>query len=399
MSIYARWNVAPVINATGTVTRLGGALMSERVVAAMSAAAHESVSIASLQAAASRRIAEITGTEAALVTSGASAALTLGAAAILAGFDLRDQQRLPAGRGLRREFLIARDQRNGYDHAVRLAGARLIDVGCDESTSGAGVRGVELDDYRQELAARQAAGVLYVHRAGGQPPLADLVNAAHDFFVPTLVDAAAELPPRDNLKAIPATGADLVCFSGGKAIAGPQGTGILCGDADLVASAAMQMLDMDDHPELWDPPSELFPRERFDGMPRQGLGRGFKVAKEQIVGLLVALDEFLERDLVAEAAQQRGWLEQIAAQLSGNSLRCGIIDGGHAEVPPSLAIHLIANNTTEGAFDLCRRLRNGTPSIYVGHARLREGVLLANAACLREAQLKPLADALIAVLR
>jgi len=397
MSIYAHWNVAPVINATGTVTRLGGAIMSERVVAAMSAAAQDSVSIEPLQAAASRRIAEITGAEAALVTSGASAALTLGAAAIMAGFDLRDQQRLPAGRGLRREFLVASDQRNAYDHAVRLAGARLIDVGCDETTSGAGVRGVELDDFRQQLAARSAAGVLYVHRPGGQPALADVVSVAQDYFAPVLVDAAAELPPRANLKSIPATGAELVCFSGGKAIAGPQGTGILCGKADLVASAAMQMLDMDDHPELWNPPADLFPRERFDGMPRQGLGRGFKVAKEQIVGLLVALDEFMERDLVAEASQQRDWLERIATLLSGKRARCEIIDGGHAEIPPSLAIHLADNNATESAFDFCQRLRNGTPPIYLGHARLREGVLLVNAACLREMHLSPLAEALVAV--
>lgn len=398
MSIYARWNVTPLINATGTVTRLGGAMMSARVVEAMSAAAGESVSIDELQAAASRRIAEVTGTEAALVTSGASAALTLGTAAILARFNLGLMNQLPARRGFARRFLVARDQRNGYDHAVRLAGVRPVDVGCDETTSGAGVRSVEASDYRQELAAGDVAGIFYVQRPGGLPLLPEVVRVAGDYHAPVLVDAAAELPPRVNLSAIPASGADLVCFSGGKAIGGPQGTGILCGKAELIASAALQMLDMDDHPELWDPPPDFIPRDRLAGMPRQGLGRGFKVSKEQIVGLLVALEEFLERDLVAEAERQRGWLEALAARLSGKRVRCELVDGPHPEVPPTLAIHLPGEHAIQRAFDVCGRLRDGSPPVYVGHGRLRDGVLLVNAACLREAQMQPLADALVAVL-
>lgn len=397
MSIYARWNVAPVVNATGTVTRLGGAPMSAGVLEAMTAAARESVSIEAFQAAASRRIAEITGTEAALVTSGASAALTLGAAAILAGWDNRKFDRLPAGRGYSRDFLVARDQRNGYDHAVRLAGARLIDVGFNEATSGAGVRTVETSDYRNGLDSRDVAGIFYVQRKGGRPDLFEMVELARDYAVPVLVDAAAELPPRSNLTAIPSSRADLICFSGGKAIAGPPGTGILCGRADLIASAALQMLDLDDHPELWNPPEDLIPRAQLSGMPRQGLGRGFKVGKEQIAGLLVALEEFLGRDLAAEAAIQRGWLESIAKDLSGNSARLEMVDGGHVELPPTLAVRLDRHRQA-AAFEICRRLRNGEPSIYVGHARLHEGVLLINAACLREDQLQPLTAALRAAL-
>src|SRR5262249_14629683 len=147
--------------------------------------------------------------------------------------------------------------------------------------------------------SQRTAGVLFVERNGARPPLAEVVETAHRQFRPVLVDAAAELPPKENLTALPASGADLVCFSGGKAIRGPQGTGILCGNPELLASAAMQMLDMDDHPELWSPPEELMPLAKHYGMPRHGLGRGFKVSKEEIVGLLVALDEFLERDLVS----------------------------------------------------------------------------------------------------
>src|SRR5207247_3523684 len=112
------------------------------------------------------------------------------------------------------------------------------------------------------------------------------VAKAHARGLPVLVDAAGELPPRSNLRSIVATGADLVAFSGGKAIRGPQATGILCGRRDLVGSAALQMLDLDDHFELWDPPANLIDKTKLPGMPRHGLGRGFKVSKEQIAALL-----------------------------------------------------------------------------------------------------------------
>ena len=93
------------------------------------------------------------------------------------------------------------------------------------------------------------------------------------------MDAAGELPPRSNLRDVLTTGADLVCFSGGKAIRGPQATGILCGRRDLVGPAALQMLDLDDHFDLWDPPPELIDKARLRGMPRHGIGRGMKVSR------------------------------------------------------------------------------------------------------------------------
>ena len=115
--------------------------------------------------------------------------------------------------------------------------------------------------------------------------------------LPVLVDAAGELPPRRTCATIVATGADLVVFSGGKAIRGPQATGILCGRRDCIGAAALQMLDMDDHFELWEPPAELIDRSRLAGMPRHGIGRALKVSKEQIVALLTALKLFTSGDL------------------------------------------------------------------------------------------------------
>ena len=142
MSVYDDLGLDPIINVSGAVTRLGGAPMPPAVLDAFRAAAAESVPLDALHGAASRAIAELTGAEAGLVTAGAAAALTLGAAAILTGYDPGRMERLPHCAGFPHEFVVARDQRNGYDHAVRAAGARLIEVGMNEVTAGAGVRRV-----------------------------------------------------------------------------------------------------------------------------------------------------------------------------------------------------------------------------------------------------------------
>src|SRR5262245_28571605 len=140
MNIFEELGLEPIINVSGMVTRLGGAPMPEPVLDAFRAAAYESIPLARLQGAASRRIAGATGAEAGLVTAGAAAGLTLGAAAILTGFDLSRMEQLPHCRGFPDEFVVAREQRNGYDHAVRAAGARLVEVGFHEPIAGAGVR-------------------------------------------------------------------------------------------------------------------------------------------------------------------------------------------------------------------------------------------------------------------
>jgi L-seryl-tRNA(Ser) seleniumtransferase len=123
--------------------------------------------------------------------------------------------------------------------------------------------------------------VLYVYGPDARPPLAEVVNRAHARGLPVLVDAAGELPPRSNLRSIVAAGADLVAFSGGKAIRGPQATGILCGRRDLIGAVALQMLDMDDHPELWEPPPDLIDAARLVGIPRHGIGRALKVSRNR----------------------------------------------------------------------------------------------------------------------
>src|SRR5215813_3098234 len=170
MSIYHKWGLEPIINASGSVTRLGGAPMPEAVLEAFCAAARESVPLDALQGAASRAIAAETGAEAGLVTGGAAAALTLGAAAILTGYDLGRMERLPCCDGFPHELVMAREQRNGYDDAVRAAGARLVEVGFNEIVAGAGVRRAEGWEFEVAFGPR-TAGVLYVYDPAARPPL------------------------------------------------------------------------------------------------------------------------------------------------------------------------------------------------------------------------------------
>jgi D-glucosaminate-6-phosphate ammonia-lyase len=122
-----------------------------------------------------------------------------------------------------------------------------------------------------------------------------------------IVDAAAELPPAENLRRIIEKGASLVVFSGGKAIRGPQSTGILAGKRDLIMSAAIQMIDMDSRFETWDPPSDFIDKSKLKGIPRNGIGRGFKVGKEEVVGLITALKIYSQgdEDAYTEALERR----------------------------------------------------------------------------------------------
>ncbi|MBM4073251.1 MAG: aminotransferase class V-fold PLP-dependent enzyme [Planctomycetes bacterium] len=381
MSVYEEWGLRPIINASGAVTRLGGAPMPSAVLDAFRAAALECVPLDELQGAASRYIAEVTGAEAGLVASGAAAALTMGTAAILARFDLGRMEKLPFTDGFPNEMVMAREQRNGYDHAVRAAGARLVEVGFHEIVAGAGVRRAETWEYEAAFGPN-TAGVLYVY--DGMPPLAELVKCAHAHNLPVLVDAAGELPPRSNLRDILATGADLVAFSGGKSIRGPQATGILCGKRDLIASALVQMLDMDDHFELWEPPANLIDKKRWKGFPRHGIGRGFKVAKEQIVALLTALKLFVSGAYDQELPVMRRWLDKVAAALEGLPVRCHVNVPADGQSLPILYITLDEKALGRSAIEVCRRLRQGKPSVQVGHGMLHESKLYVNPLNLNE---------------
>ncbi|MBM3776181.1 MAG: aminotransferase class V-fold PLP-dependent enzyme, partial [Acidobacteria bacterium] len=197
-----------VISARGYSTKLGGAPLPNAVLEAMRVAASACVRMDLLQEAAGRLIAEVTGAESGLVTSGASAALTLGTAACLAGMDVARMHRLPDTSGMSGEIVVHRSHRNDYDHAVRAAGARFVEVGYSYLTH----------PYEVEQAITPQTAALY-YQAGGDGvavPLPEYCAIAHRHGKPVLVDAAAELPPESLLRSFIEQGADLVAFSGGK---------------------------------------------------------------------------------------------------------------------------------------------------------------------------------------
>ena len=288
MGVYDELGLRTVINASGTLTRLGGSRMAPEVLAAMADAAASFVPIDALQARAGEVIADITGAEAGYVVSGAAAGLSLGVAACVAGMDVAAMDRLPDTSGLKDEVVVQRGHRNAYDHAIRAVGVRMVEVGY-LGYPGAG--GTSPWQIAAAITERTAAVACPILDTPGTVPLPEVCQIAHERGVPVVVDAAAELPPRANLRRFIAEGADLVVFSGGKAIGGPQASGILAGRADLIASVALQHQDMDVRPETWSW-RPLLDSGRLAGVPHQGFGRSMKVGREEIVGLITALRRF-----------------------------------------------------------------------------------------------------------
>ena len=367
--VYAALGVPTIINAKGPATRLSGGIMRPEVAAAMVEASRHCVDMAVLQARASVLIADATGAEAAYVTSGAAAGLLLGTAACVTGLDPGRMNRLPDTTGMKNEVVMVRSQRNLYDHALRAAGVRLVEVGLPDRYAGAGVRDAEAWEIADAICERTAA-VHWVAGPDARPTLAEVVEVAHAAGVPVLVDAAAQLPPEGNLRRFIAEGADLVAFSGGKAIGGPQASGILCGRRDLIMAAALQNLDLDVFFEQWAPPEGLIDKRRLKGLPQHGIGRACKVGKEEIVGLLTALRLFLED---SDEARRARWLQPMRELargfegLAGTEVR--LLDEG--EVPE--VVLQLGPAARVGALELMHRLETGAPAIFADPFAVHDG--------------------------
>ncbi len=320
-----------IVNAAGTLTRLSGAPLAPGVAEAMAQAEAQAVDMVQLHAHASARIAAATGAQSGLATCGAAAGLLLAAAACLARDDVGRMNALPRT-GQLRDIVIARAHRNSYDHALRTAGARLVEVGLPDPAAGAGVRDVEPWDYAAAIGPRTAA-IHFTAQPGNAALLPRVVEVAREAGVPVIVDAAAELPPASNLRRFIAEGADLVVFSGGKIMGGPAGSGLLAGRRDLVASAALQCLDLDLPLEHFSPPPEFIDLSRLRGLPRHGVGRAAKLGKGELAGLLAALERFVTEP---DAVRHARWLavcREVADALPG---RGEILNGEATDRVPLL---------------------------------------------------------------
>lgn len=371
MGVYADLGVRPVINAAGTLTRLGGSRMTPEVLAAMAEAAASFVHIDELQARAGEVIAAVTGAEAGYVVSGGGAGLTLGVAACIAGLDVGLMDRLPDTTGMKNEVVVQKGHRNAYDHAIRAAGIKFVEVGYLGYPGAGGTYPWQIEAAITERTAAIACPIL---PTPGTVPLPEVCAIAHAHGIPVIVDAAAELPPRANLRRFFEEGADLVAFSGGKSIGGPQASGILAGRRDLIASVALQHQDMDVRPQTWGKRG-LLADGTIRGVPHQGFGRAMKVGREEVVGLLTALRRYVAGSDDADLAR---WNDQIAHLADGLASIPGVTAHCHlpADKPiPQLLLDLDEPRLGRTAYDVANALLDGEPAIAIGQSRAEFGTL------------------------
>lgn len=386
MTVYERLGVRPIVNAVGPATRLGGTTIDPEVLAAMADAATACVPIDELQERAGQVIADITGAEAGYVTCGAAAGLALGAAACMTGLNPTRINRLPDVEGMPHQIIVQRTQRYDYDHALRSVGARLVEVGFPDLTFAY--------EIEQAITPLTAAVAYYPTPSRPALSLSEVVAIAHAHHVPVIVDAAMELPPTANLRAFIAAGADLVAFSGGKVIRGPQASGFLCGRADLMRAVALNHQDMDVRPATWGLRS-LMDSGAIVGPPHHGIGRAMKVGKEEIVGLIVALQRFVARDEAAERAAWQAKIEHVAHTLA--DVPGVLVDVVEAAVP-SAWIRLDERYLGRTAYDVLNELAAGEARVFLNEERAWQGMLGVNPIALRDGDERLVADRLHAVL-
>ena len=348
MGVYEDLGLRPLINGYGTVTILGGSLMPPQAVAAIAEAAQSFVDLNELQEKAGERIAQLTHNEAAYICGGAAAGLTITTAICIAGKDPAKIDRLPDSDGLRNEVIVHRCQRNTYDIAVRAAGAKLVEIGLAHRT---------LPWELEAAMGEKTAAVLYFAGASyaqGARPLPEVIETARSHSVPVIVDAAAQVPPASNLWRFTQMGADLVLFSGGKGLCGPQSTGLILGRRELIEACAP------------------------NANPNHSIGRAMKVAKEDMVGLVAAVEWYLSQDqeeadlfyeeavrlLVDEFCERPG----VAARREFPSLS--------GEPIPRARIEFDAEALGIDRDGVMCELRSGEPAIAVGPADDDNAILI-----------------------
>jgi uncharacterized pyridoxal phosphate-dependent enzyme len=283
-NVYEELGVTAVINGQGTMTVLGGSLVRPEVEAVMALASQHFVSIAELEVAAGKRIAQLLKLPegySAIVTSGAAAAMQSGLAGILTGDNPKFIEQLPDLTGMKSEVIIQKSHRNPFDHQLRATGAKLVVVETREDVKRA--------------VNPQTAMMHFTNfaNAAGEMKVEEWVKLAHKYKIPAFIDAAADTPPVSHLWDYANMGYDLIAFSGGKAIRGPQCAGVLLGKKDLVANA---LLNNSPHEDT--------------------LGRSQKVGKEEIAGMVKALESYLNEDHSALSKEWQRRLDAISAEIT-----------------------------------------------------------------------------------
>ena len=334
--VFRSLGVNPAISASGPTTAYGGTKLRPQVHQAMNEASGLMVDMAELNDAAGQVIARHTGAEAGMVTSGSAGALVLQAAAVVAGSDKAKMKRLPDTSGMKNEIIIHNIHRFPYDQCYTSVGAKLVGVGDF----------LRCLPWELETAiSERTAAVAYLEAPFVAPyamALPQVAEIAHARDVPVIVDAATMVPPRENLTKYIDQGADMVIFSGGKAIRGPQGTGILAGRRDLIEAA------------------------RANGSPNQFIGRGLKVAKEEIVGLVQALEAFVQEDEDAENDRFRQLSQKVVdALIEIPGLEVSVKQDKRDWLIPTAVMRFTEDWEGPARDDVLARMQAGDPKIFL----------------------------------
>jgi L-seryl-tRNA(Ser) seleniumtransferase len=341
---YDKLGVTKIINAAGTYTYLTASVMPPQVQAAIALAGRHPVRLAELQAAAGAYIAKRAQCEGALVSAGAASALSLAAAGCMTVGNPTGAKDVPARTSaFKNEIIIQKAHRFPHDHALEMAGTKLIEV-------------ENQDEYERAFTPQTGMAFFFNAAEQGQISREDWIRIAHAHTVPAVIDAAADVPPISNLWNYTKMGFDLVTFSGGKGIRGPQNAGLLLGRKDLIDAAAANNNSND-----------------------RSIGRGMKVAKEQIVGMVAALDWFLDQTdegLEAEARRRATVIANAVKSLP--TVTTEILIPPVANHIPHLMIRYDQDRIAIKPIDVADALRKGNPSIEVnpatGHDRGAAGL-------------------------
>jgi uncharacterized pyridoxal phosphate-dependent enzyme len=361
-------DVRGVINAVGTVTTLGGSTPSKVVMDAMTEASKVYLDMTELHTKAGDYVARLLGAPAAYITCGAAAGLVLSISACMTRSDIDKISRLPKTDGMPNEAVVQSLQRNMYDRNLELAGAKVVEVG-----NQGGTRPEELE----ESINRNTAAVVYFNfdPQEGVLPLERVITIAHKRDIPVITDAAAEVPPVENFGKFLKMGSDIVIFSGGKDVGGPNNTGLILGRKDLVD--VCMSLGPQSY-QVHDPRASPYRRTRvFSGRP-------MKTSKESIVGLVAALKEYVNTDHKKRIERFEARLDSMASALSGLSkLRVRKIWPGYGHARPLTIPRLELTPTSDSlsAEGMAEGLRQGQPPIHVW---MVEESLFLNPQCVME---------------
>jgi uncharacterized pyridoxal phosphate-dependent enzyme len=334
---FKELGVKPVINAGATMTFLSGSLMMPEVLEAINSTAHDFANMYELQDKAGAKIAEMLKCEAAMVTSGAACALVLGTAAAITGMDMEKIEQLPNLPGPCREVIIQKSHRYVFDQSVRSTGVKLVEVD--------GPIQMEKAINENTVMALFFNGAFSWYGVPDSISHEEFVAIAKKHNVPTFIDAAADVPPVENLFKFQKIGFDMITFSGGKMIRGPQSAGLLFGRKDLIEAA-----------KLNNSPHEC------------PIGRPMKVNKEEIFGMYAALKSYIERDHAKEWQEWLDRIQQITLRLKNiPTIKCETeINTGPANAFPSMQIFWDQAKLKISPKEVTKALEAGTPSIVSG---------------------------------